>query len=256
MIEQELKIFEEVREAINSIHKDIRIPHPSEKFPKGEIVVPWLTLATLDRVLFLGGFRISEVCTKPTKEDSGNTSDTLSLEVVTHHNTGEEALLFKVNTLKKKITVTREFALPLNQRHEPWTSMIYYQWSKNEGNPCALDRKTAWAANRLVFEGLQYKIKARAIYLKDESGKNLKDENGRSTIEREVKEHYHPGADHLLRHARAEELRHLQLTIEERVSFFKWSSQGFGLNPMLGTYSEPEWFDYFPKFLKYSREAS
>jgi hypothetical protein len=46
----------------------------------------------------------------------------------------------------------------------------------------------------------------------------------------------------------------MQLSPEERVSFFKWSARGVGLNPMLFTYSQPEWFEYFPKLLKHIKE--
>ena len=213
----------EVRAAVDAVHEDIRIPHPSEKFPKGEIVVPWRIITTVDRLALLGGFRISEIVTKRNK-DEGNTSDTLSLEETEHKATGEKVLLIKVYALKKKNPVQREIGLPLDQRHEPWSSMVKYQWDKAGGNPCNISRQTAWVANRVIFKGLGYKIWNR--------------------------EDPKPGSNHFLRHIRAQELRELQLSPEERVSFFKWSARGVGLNPMLFTYSQPEWFEYFPKLLK------
>jgi hypothetical protein len=231
----------EVRATINRISKDIRIPHPSAKFPNGEIVVKWETLATVDSLALLGGFRISEIVTKYWEKE-GNTSRTLNLETTTHRGTGEEVLFIKVYALKKKSPVERQIGIPLNRKHEPLAEFVWYQWDKHKGNPCNISRQVAWAANRIIFKGLQYRIAPRTIFIRDKKGKFLLDHT--------IPEHSKYGANHFLRHIRAQELREMQLTPEERVSFFQWSSRGVGLNPMLSTYSQPEWFEYFPKLLK------
>ena len=243
----------EARDRIESIREDIRIPHPSLKFPKGEIVVPWRTIATVDRIALLGGFRVSEVVSKyPRSKRGGNTSDTMTITVTEHNNTGEEVLMIKVTTLKKRSKVTRDVGVPLSSQHEPLAKFILNEWERSGGKPCNIDRYQAWRANREIFRGLSYKVRPQVIYEHDELGKIVKDERGRSKIAREIPEHMKQATDHFLRHIRANELRELQLTAEERVSFFKWSAGGVGMNPMLFTYSMPDWFTYFPKLLKRS----
>jgi hypothetical protein len=224
MTELRLATPSEVRTRIDAIHEDIRIPHPSDKFPNGEIVVPWETIQVTDRLALLGGFRISEIVTKRNR-GKGNTSDTLSLEETEHKATGEKTLLIRVNALKKKDPVTREIGIPLDPRHEPWAEPVWDTWNNNDKkNPCNLSRQQAWAANRAIFNGLGYKVKGRD---------DLK-----------------PGSDHLLRHIRVTELRQMQLTREERTAFFSWSAMNLGGAVVMDDYDKPEWFEWFPKLLK------
>ncbi len=227
----------EVRRRIDAIPDgEIRIPRPSRLWPDGEWVVLGKTLRGLDRMALLGGFRISELVAKPTR-GSGNTSDTLEVTTDTHHATGEEALIIRVYALKKQAPVQREIGIPLNPRYEPWAEKVLRDWEDSGGvNPYQVDRVHAWAANRLVFDGIGYKVAPQ-----------------RAT---QTPEHLKPGGNHILRHERAAELRRAQLSVEERVAYFAWSAQTAGLNSMLATYDRIPWFDIFPKLLRPVKEAA
>jgi len=182
-------------------------------------------LQVLDRLAILGGFRVSELVTVRTSNKSDNTSGSLSLSVDTEYQTGEEVLLIRVNALKKKgETFTREIGIPLNSDYEPWSKPVLKAWEYFGGNPFNISRQIAWAANRIVFDGLGYRVK------KQPELKNA--------------------GNHFMRHIRAEELRHFQLTPEERMSFFGWSPGFIGLSTMIYTYDSVDWFQYFPKLLK------
>lgn len=221
----ELKIAtpRDIRQTIDSLHEDIRFPCPTPKYPHGEKVVKWETLQTTDRLGYLGGFRISELVTRYHGE--GNTSSTLEMEITEHFNTKEEVLIIRVNALKKKKEIVREIGLPLSEEYEPWSKPVWEAYEKNDyQNPCYLNRKYAWGGNRVLFDGLGYRVEGR----------------------QELK----AGSDHILRHVRSTELRQLQLTPEERVSFFRWANTK---NPLLSTYDPIEWFEYFPKFLQKNR---
>jgi len=243
----------EVRARVDAVHEDIRIPHPSAKFPRGEIVVPWKTITTVDRLALLGGFRISEIVTKFSGE-KGNTSNTLSIDDnVIHRDTKQKVLLIRVNTLKKKAPVQREIGIPLSQEHEPWASMVAYQWRNAGGNPCNISRQVAWAANRIIFKGLGYKVRSWIRYKRNEKQRIQRDANGKKIIIEIIPEHIKQGSDHFLRHIRTTELRQMQFTPEERANFYKWSPITFGGNPLLETYDNIEWFEMFPKLLKERR---
>lgn len=216
----------EVRERINGISDDdYLIPSPSAKFPNGVRRISGKAVKVTSKLALIGGFRISEVCSKYSKNsESGNSSDTLKVFVDEHKATGEEVLRVQVEALKKKKPVIRDIGLPLDRKHEPFSKDVLDAWEEENDNPCKVNRQEAWYVNRSVFYGLGYRVE------------------GRNTLK--------PGGNHFLRHMRAIELRELQLTPEERVSFFKWSSRGVGINPMIMTYSQPDWFEYFPKLLK------
>lgn len=215
-----------VRERIKAMtDADYLVPSPSEKFPDGVRRIDGEAVRVTLKLALIGGFRISEVCTKyPTLGKSQNTSDSLRVFVDTHKATGEEVLRVQVQALKKKEYVLRDLGLPLGKTHEPFSSDILRAYERVGGNPCMVNRQEAWYVARMIFDGFGYRVNKR---------KDLK-----------------PAGNHFLRHMRAVELREMQLSPEERVSFFKWSSGGVGINPMIMVYSEPDWFEYFPKLLR------
>lgn len=240
----------EVRSAIDSIPSgDFFIPHPTKATPNRIDKVNGDVLKVTDMLALVGGFRIDEIAAKTYGKDK-STANTLKLETVTHHNTGQEALLIHVDALKKKAPETREIGIPLDPHSEPYSKQILDAWEKSSGNPCEIDRRTAWAANRIVFAGLGYKVKGRVTYLKDEDGKLIRDAEDKKIIETTTREHPKPGSDHFLRHIRVRELRQLQFTRDERIAFFRWSTTGFGGEAMLDTYDPVDWFEWFPKLLK------
>jgi len=239
----------QVRAAIEAIEdRDYLMPSPSKKFPNGVRRIPGKLVKMTDRLALLGGFRISEVVTK-FSGDKGNSSLTMNLWVDTHKATGEEVLRIQVNALKKYATTSRDLGIPLSPQHEPLSKMVLEAWEAEDGNPCRINRQMAWYVNSQAFKGMGYKVGSQLIYERDENRRMVKDENGKPKIAKKIEEHIKKASDHFLRHIRAIELRDLQLTPEERVSFFKWSARGVGMNQMLMTYSQPDWFEYFPKFL-------
>jgi len=216
----------EVRERIDAIREeDYIIPSPSEKFPDGVRRINGADVKITSKLALIGGFRISEIATKYSNNaESGNSSNTLKIWVEEHRDTGEEALRIQVVTLKKNYPILRDIGIPLDPYHESFSRDILKAWEQANGNPCKVSRQDAWYVNRIAFDGYGYKVN-RKLELK-------------------------PAGNHFLRHMRAIELKQMQVGAEDRVSFFKWSAGSAGLNQMIMTYSESDWFDYFPRLLR------
>jgi hypothetical protein len=239
---------EELRRRIATITKDIIIPYPSKKFPKGEIHVKASTLRSLDMLAFLGGFRIDEICGKA--YGNANTSHTLTLKEDTYRATGEPVLLIRVNALKKKVPTLREIGIPLGPKHEPFAQPLLDAWNNNGCKPFKIDRYTAYRANRIVFADLEYRIKPRIVYRRDKNRNLIRDKNGKKITEKIVPEHSQGVANHGIRHIRTNELRNrFQLTREERTAFYRWSTMNLEGAAVMDEYDQPEWFEFFPKLL-------
>jgi len=219
----------EVRARIEAIRdEEYTIPSPSAKFPDGVRRIDGSVVKITSKLALIGGFRISEICRKYSPRSKGaNTSNTLRIWVDEHRDTGEEALRIQVATLKKNYPILRDIGVPLDPYHEPFSRPILEAWEKSGGNPCDVSRQDAWYVNREAFDGFGYRV-SRKLELK-------------------------PAGNHFLRHMRAIELKDMQVSAEDRVSFFKWSAGSVGLNQMIMTYSESDWFDYFPRLLKKRR---
>ena len=235
------------RARIDAITKTVEFPHPTKENPDYTRRVDGELLKTLDMTLLVGGFRINEVVIRHSPEEA-NTSDLLSLSVETHYDTGEEALVFRCGTLKKKVPTEREFAVPLKPEYEPYAKKILDAFA--DGNPFNLDRHTAYRANRVVFAGLVYDIEQQILYKHDDEGKLLRDEKNKPIVERVIDPHPKPASDHVLRHTRNEELDNLQLTEMEITAYFRWSPITMGINPQRMRYRVLKWPRYFGKFLR------
>lgn len=243
----------EVRDRINGIREDdYLIPSPSEMFPDGVRRINGYTVKLTAMLALIGGFRISEICTKYTpNQTTGNSSETLKLFIEEHKATGQEALRIQVNALKKKAPVIRDLGIPMDPHSEPYSEKLYKAWEKQGGNPCNINRHASWQILQKTFEGFGYTVDPRVVYKRDNEGKLLRDENGKTIIDHTIEQHIKQAGNHFLRHIRLTELRTVfQMPLEERVSFFKWSPGGFGINPMAARYDKIEWFEYFPKLLR------
>lgn len=251
MIEpQQLRIStpEELRYCITTITQDITIPHTSLKFPKGIIRVKASTLRSLDMLAYIGGFRIDEICGKA--YGNANTSHTLTLTKDTHRATREPILLIRVNALKKKVPTLREIGIPLSPQHEPFAQPLLDAWNANGCKPFSIDRYTAYRANRIAFADLEYRIRPRIVYKRDNNRNLVRNKDGKKVMERIVPEHSQGVANHGMRHIRTNELRNrFQLTREERTAFYRWSTINLGGAAVMDEYDQPEWFEYFPKLL-------
>lgn len=239
---------EDVRRRIATLNRDIEIPHPSKKFPKGIIRVKASTLRGVDMLAYIGGLRIDEVCGKA--YGNVNTSATLSLTEDTHRGTGEPVLIIRVNALKKKLPTLREIGIPLRPQHEPFARPVLDAWKGNGEKPFSIDRFTAYRANLILFAGLEYRVKPRLIYRRDAENKLVRDENNKKILDRMVPEHSQGISNHGMRHIRTTELRNrFQLTREERTAFYRWSTMNLEGAAVMDDYDQPEWFEYFPKLL-------
>jgi hypothetical protein len=241
--------WEQLRSRITGIKEDIVIPYPSIKFPKGVIRVEASTLMAADMLAYAGGFRMDEICGKA--YGNANTSHTLTIEADTHRATDEPALVIRVNALKKKKPTLREIGIPLDPHHEPFAQTILDAWNANGKKPFPIDRYTAYRANRIVFAGLEYRVKPRILYQRGEDMKLIRDKAGKKVLERIVPEHNKDITNHGMRHVRTTELRNrFQLTREERTAFYRWSTMNLEGAAVMDEYDQPEWFEYFPKLLK------
>ena len=242
----------ELRRRIAAIPSgEIEVPDQSPRFPNGVCRVDGDTLRHADMLLLIGGLRINEAATK-TRRGHANTSHTLRMEATEHKDSGEEALLISCDALKKRVPETREFAVPLKPRHEPFAEPILEAWNDaGKKNYCSLSEHQAYLANRQIFSGLAYRIEQQVIYQKDEMGHVLRDpDNRRPLILRVIEPHPKQQSNHGLRHWRLEELEAAQLQDREITSYFKWSSMTMGINPMRTRYGAAKWHTYFAKLLK------
>lgn len=230
-----------VRKAIEMIPDKVTLMNESGLF---SVEIDGNLLKSLDKFLLLSAGRISEVVTKQRPCESMDIvrinrkgeemepapkllNTGLNLSVTVNSYQGEEVAVFEIKTLKRKDHVVRSIALPMSSKYEPWTKQIVDEWASfgNE-NPWDISRQQAWGANRIVFDGLEYKV-----------GSNLK-----------------PLANHGLRHIRIKELiqyyNFTPLEVQRYVGWTAGSLSGFGVNPLMDTYFSLVWYDYFPKLLK------
>lgn len=211
--------IKEVRERVDAIPKTVRLTTKSGSW---EIKVDGSKLQSLDRFLLLSASRVSEALTTQRPCESSKLLNTgLSLSLSLDEFEGEEVAVFNLKTLKRHDHIVRSIALPLSPEFEPWTKHLVEDWSR--GNPWDLARQHAWAANRIVFAGLLYKV-----------GEDFK-----------------PLANHGMRHIRIKELiQHYGFSPLEVQRFVGWKSQTIGVNPMMDIYFSLVWRDYFPNLLK------
>jgi len=226
-----------------------RVPAPTRDEPHRTLKVDFDVLKVTNMLCLVKGSRASEVVTRNYDAGKGNTSATLKLEVVTHYDSGEEALHFTGDVLKKKAPTKCSFSIPLKPEYEPFAKPIWDAWERAGGNPCDIDRHRAYWGNRVVFRGLSYMIDQQIILLRDAAGEKILDANGKPAFT-VVQEHEKRAGIHVQRHIRLEELEALQLTDPEITSYFRWSPGMMGLNPMRSRYRFIRWEEYFHKLLR------
>ena len=155
----------------------------------------------------------------------------------------EKAAVFTISTAKRD-GIERLVALPLDEKYEPWTSIVYDYFQQRKKQPCfPFTRQKIWQSSRSAFKGLKYPIERYVLI----------ENRGEKKIRKVVDRHMKPFATHALRHMRTRELL-------ERYGF-EWDDLsiygGWTLRSMLPQvsasmqrYAHLRWQQYFPKLLK------
>jgi len=170
----------------------------------------------------------------------------------------EEVLVLEVTLEKRKGTVTRETAVPLNPKFEPFTQEIWRYFRKYQDSPRGVFpvyRQWAYYHAKRIFDDLEYVIPPYEKLKLDENKKRVTktDEYGRIRFEYEsVNQHLLDCSDHGLRHARTDELTNkYKIMGKELDTYTGWvpSRRGDTGGSMQDRYAQKKWAIYMPKLL-------
>lgn len=209
--------------------------------------------------LYLSGCRICEVITGERRRRSTG-SEAKYFEDSFY--SGERAGVWSLSTLKRKVGLVRNVALPLDSEIDPWVKVVAEEWGG--GNPWGLSYQEAYKANLEVFKGYGYIIEPQRVELTDPLliEKYAVEFSRRGNVEKATKlretgiffesgKHPKRASDHVFRHIRTRELtQSYGFTDNDLMTFFGWSPVSFGKNPYMQRYQNLRWQDYFPKLLR------
>lgn len=149
---------------------------------------------------------------------------------------GHEYAIFTFNVLKRKHSLKKDVALPLDS--EPYAKRLKKLFDRVGDKPVFnFSRQYAWKAARQIFDGLHYDVQP---YTKWEEGEGL-----------EVEGHSKNAANHFLRHMRLTELGGppFNFTGEELGKYVKWTASSYGVSPQVERYVRSTWHDYAEKLI-------
>ena len=115
----------------------------------------------LYQFLLLSGARISEVIARisPSAVAAKREATGARLSLVYQSYNGEEAAVFILGTLKRKMRIERSVALPMNPVYEPWTKEVatFVEERLEEGTPpWPITRQWAYHMAVELFRGFYY----------------------------------------------------------------------------------------------------
>lgn len=164
----------------------------------------------------------------------------------------EPVVIFTLTTEKRKGNWTRDIALPLNPKYEPWAQQLLDFAEKHKGEELfPFYRQQLYPVAKKAFDGLTMEIKPYQRAERDiETGEYLYDvdENGKRTLRtKTVNAHTRTFSQHDLRKTRRTELEDIfGLNTEERKRIGGWSR---GIEERYDA-STSEWRKSFPKLLR------
>lgn len=168
----------------------------------------------------------------------------------------EDALVLEIELEKRKMTVKRRTAIPLNPEYEPFAKEIleYFNEKEAQGEDFfPYYRQKAWQWARKYFKGLEYIIEPYMKAVKVAGKPVYENRHGREKLKMEpVDQKYHRFAVHGCRHMRAMELsENYDIRGKDLDTFVGWvSGRRENGGRMQDRYAGQSWRTYFPKLLK------
>lgn len=171
----------------------------------------------------------------------------------------EEVMVLEIKLEKRKGTIYRRTAVPLNVKYEPFAKEIYNYLTEHvdSNGSCGFPiyRQTAHYYAKKYFDDLDYRIEPYQKVRVGDNGKFLTrtDEYGRVKFEYDIVDtHLRDFANHGCRHMRTDELKNkFRIVGKELDTFIGWvAARGHGDGgAMQDRYAQNAWRMYMPKLI-------